>query len=115
MNQQDLSDTIDIDALPISRMAILSLITGIMGIFVLPVIASAIAVYTGYSARQETRSAPPRATGDGMATVGIFLGWMGTALTALAFCALVAYLVFSGQDPLTVLNEAINEVIKGGR
>ncbi len=46
-----------------SGLAVASLITGILGFTMLPIIGSIIAIVTGYSARKETRSAPPSASG----------------------------------------------------
>jgi len=76
--------------LPTSTLAIISLIAGLLG-FGMPIIASIIAIITGYLAWQETRAVPPRATGDGMATAGIIMGGIQIALGILAICC---YLVF---------------------
>jgi hypothetical protein len=62
--------------LPTSTMATISMIAGIAGFFMLPVIASIIAIITDNIARQETRANPPTASGDGMATAGIVMGWI---------------------------------------
>ena len=67
-------------ALPTSTMAIVSLISGILGFTLFPFIGSIIAIVTGMMARNETRSVPPAASGDGLATAGVIMGWVGVAL-----------------------------------
>jgi hypothetical protein len=79
-------------ALPTSGLAIASLVTGILG-FMGPVLFSIIALVTGYAARRETRGMPPNATGDGLATAGIIMGWIQIGLAAAAICVVVAFLL----------------------
>jgi hypothetical protein len=62
-------------ALPNSSMAIVSLIAGILGITLVP-INSIVALITGYMARKEIRGAQGP-EGDGMARLGLVLGWIG--------------------------------------
>ncbi|MBI5353354.1 MAG: DUF4190 domain-containing protein [Chloroflexi bacterium] len=90
MNQQDINYNI----LPTSTLAIISLIAGILGFTGLPILASIIAIWTGYAARNETRSIPPRASGDGMATAGIVMGWIQIGLAVIGICCFIAYFVF---------------------
>ena len=80
--------------LPSSTMAIVSLIAGIAGFSFLPLIGSIVALVTGYAARKETRSIPPTASGDGMATAGIVMGWIGIGLAVVSLCCFVLYFVF---------------------
>jgi hypothetical protein len=80
-------------ALPTSGLAIASLATGILGFTIAPLICSIIAIFTGYSARKETRAVPPRAGGDGMATAGIIMGYVQLGLAVIGLCCLLAYLV----------------------
>ena len=80
--------------LPTSTMAIVSLIAGIAGFTMFPLIGSIVAIWTGYEARKETRSVPPRAAGDGMATAGIVMGWIQVGLTVVGICCFIAYFVF---------------------
>ena len=80
--------------LPTSTLATISLIAGILGFLGFPIIASIVALWTGYAARNETRSVPPRASGDGMATAGIVMGWIQIGLAVVAICCFIAYFVF---------------------
>ena len=80
--------------LPTSSLATISLVTGILGFTFLPLIASVIALITGYAARKETRAVPPQASGDGLATAGIVMGWIQVGLAVVGFCCFVAYAVF---------------------
>lgn len=94
MDQQNLPETSDYNVLPSSTLAIVSLIAGILGFTFVPVIGAVVALITGYMARSETRSIPPKASGDGMATAGIILGWIQMGLIVVGICCLVVYLVF---------------------
>jgi uncharacterized protein DUF4190 len=80
--------------LPSSSLATLSMVMGILGFTFLPLIATVIALITGYAARKETRSVPPRASGDGMATAGIIMGWIQVGLAAVVFVCVAVYMVF---------------------
>jgi hypothetical protein len=65
-----------------SGYAIASLILGIAGFFVFPIVPSILAVVFGQKARKELRR-DPTLGGEGLATGGIVLGWVGLALTAI--------------------------------
>jgi len=45
-------------------------------------------------ARQETRAVPPKASGDGMATAGIVMGWIQIGLAVIGVCCVIAYFGF---------------------
>jgi len=80
--------------LPTSTLAVISLVAGILGFSILPVIATAVALITGYMARKETRAVPPTASGDGMATAGIIMGYIQVGLIVIGICCFIAYFVF---------------------
>jgi hypothetical protein len=65
-----------------SGLAIASLACGIAGFVVAPVLASIAAIVLGSMARDELRR-DPTLGGEGMATAGLVLGWLGIALPAL--------------------------------
>jgi hypothetical protein len=75
-----------------SGYAIASLILGIAGFFVFPVVPSILAIVFGLKAREELRR-NPAVGGEGLATAGIVLGWVGIALTAIGLLFLLLFLV----------------------
>ena len=79
--------------LPTSTLALVSLISGILGFTLLPLIGSIVAVITGMMARGETRGSPPTASGDGLATAGIIMGWIGIALNVCGLCLFISFLI----------------------
>ena len=91
MNQ---SDPFKYNILPTSTMAVVSLVAAILGFSALPLIGGIVALITGYAARKETRSTPPTASGDGLATAGIVMGWIQLVLAVVSICCFIAYFVF---------------------
>jgi len=78
-----------------SATAIVSLVFGILSWFALPLVGAVVAVVTGHVARAELRrAAPGELEGDGLAVVGLVLGWTNLAVVLLAL-ALVLF-VFGG-------------------
>lgn len=94
MEQQNVPQNMNYPILPTSTMATVSMIAGILGFSLFPLIGSIIAIWTGYEARKETRSVPPRASGDGMATAGIVMGWIQIGMIIVSICCAIAYFVF---------------------
>jgi len=94
MDQQNLPPIIDAEVLPTSTLAIVSLVSAILGFTFVPIVGTIVALITGYMARSETRSIPPRASGDGMATAGIIMGWVQVALLVIGVCCAIVYFVF---------------------
>ena len=79
---------------PTSSMALISLIAGILGLTFIPIIGSIVAVITGPMARKEIRESAGGLSGDGLATAGIILGWIGVGLTILGICGVgLAFLI----------------------
>lgn len=71
---------------PNSTMALLSLIAGILGLTLLPILGSIAAVILGYLGRNEIRDSGGALGGDGMATAGLVLGWIGVGLAVIGCC-----------------------------
>ncbi len=71
---------------PNNTMAVISLIAGLLGLSFLPTIGSIAALITGYMAKNEIRASGGSQGGDGMATAGIILGWIGIGLTVVGLC-----------------------------
>ncbi|GJQ37443.1 MAG: membrane protein [Anaerolineaceae bacterium] len=94
MNQQNYTPNTGYPMLPTSTLAIVSLVSGILSFVMLPVIGAIVAIWTGYEARKETRSNPPKAGGDGLATAGIVLGWVHAGLIVVSLCCAILYFGF---------------------
>ncbi len=69
-----------------NTMAILSLIAGIAGLSVLPFIGSIVAVILGPIAKRDIAASGGAQGGEGLATAGTILGWVGIGLTVLGVC-----------------------------
>jgi hypothetical protein len=63
-------------------MAVASLVLGIFGLVGCPLVASIVAVILGTQARTKIRQ-DPSLEGDGLARVGVILGWIGIDIAAL--------------------------------
>ena len=79
---------------PTNGMAVASLILGIAGLTVVPTIGSVLALILGYMAKRDIRQRPAETTGEGLATAGIVMGWIGVVLTVLVVCGIVAFFGF---------------------
>jgi hypothetical protein len=79
-----------------SGKAITSLVLGIGGFVIFPVVLSILAIVFGRSAKREIAERPGLG-GAGLATAGIVLGWIGVALVVLA-ALLIALLVVVGTS-----------------
>lgn len=78
-----------------STLAIVSLVTGILSWFLLPIIGAVIAVITGHMARNEIRRSNGMLAGDGMAVAGLILGYLHLALVLIGICV-VGLLILLG-------------------
>jgi hypothetical protein len=94
MDQQNVPQNTNADVLPSSTLAIVSLVSAILGFTFVPVIGTIVALITGYMARNETRAIPPKVSGDGLATAGIIMGWIQVGLLVIGVCCTIAYFVF---------------------
>lgn len=90
-----------------STFAIISLVAGILGWTLLPLLGSVGAIITGHMARGEIRKSAGAIDGDGFAIAGLVLGW-GSVIVAIlsvllvvvffgGIAALLAWLGLSGQ------------------
>jgi hypothetical protein len=68
---------------PTSGLAIASLVLGIGGVTILPLLGSIVAIVLGYMARNDIRRRPGEVTGEGLALAGIVLGWISVGLAVL--------------------------------
>lgn len=75
-----------------NNLAVVSLVMSILSFVVLPVIGSIVGLVLGYQARREIRQSQGQQSGEGLATAGIIIGWVGIGLTVLVilgFCLIV--------------------------
>lgn len=79
--------------IPNSNMAIISLVSGILAWIVVPFIAALIAIVTGHMARNEIRQSGGRLAGEGMAVIGMVLGYAQMALFGIGACFLLFFIV----------------------
>ena len=75
-----------------SVLAVVSLVSGILGWSLLPFLGSLAAIVPGHLARREIR-ANPALGGDSLAVVGLVLGWVSVAAWILG---ILAFLMFFG-------------------
>lgn len=78
---------------PTSGLAVASLVGGILGWTLMPIIGSLVGIICGHMARAEIRR-DPRIEGDGMAVAGLVLGWVSIALSVLTLLAII--FIFGG-------------------
>ena len=88
-----------------SNLAIISLVSGILGWTFLPFVASLVAIVTGHMARAEIRRSAGTVQGDGMAMAGLVLGYSmviisltGLMLIVLFFGGLAVFLGYLGMN-----------------
>jgi hypothetical protein len=72
-----------------STMAVISLIGGIAGWTVLPFLGSIAAIIFGHIAKSEIKKSAGTVGGNGMATVGLSMGYLSIALGVCLICVLV--------------------------
>ena len=78
-------------------LAVASMVLGIVGIVVVPLIGSILALVFGYQAHGQIRDSHGRQSGGGYATAGIVLGWVGIALGILMIIAFVSLFSVASQ------------------
>ena len=74
-----------------------SLVLGILGLVLCPLICSVLALVFGYKARREIDASGGRVSGRGMATAGVVLGWIGVAIW-VAFLLLIIIGLAAGDS-----------------
>ena len=79
-------------ARPTSALAIASVVFGVLGWSLLPVIGGIAAILFGHMARSEIRREAGTMDGDGLAVVGLVLGYASVLLAALALLAIFLFL-----------------------
>lgn len=77
-------------------MAIVSLIFSILGLTCLPLIGSIVAVITGSMAKKTIAASGGTLGGEGLAKIGVILGWIGIILGILFIIGIIIFAVFVG-------------------
>jgi hypothetical protein len=77
-----------------STLAIISLVSGLLGWTLVPFLGSVAAIITGHMARAEIRREAETTEGDGLAIAGLVLGWGMVAMTVLVVAMI--FLFFGG-------------------
>ncbi|PKQ26817.1 MAG: hypothetical protein CVT64_03790 [Actinobacteria bacterium HGW-Actinobacteria-4] len=77
---------------PTNVLAIVSMITSILGVIMLPIIASIAGIIMGHIAKKQIAQTGEQ--GEGMAKAGLIVGYAGLVLWGLFFLAYIAFFVF---------------------
>lgn len=72
---------------PNSNLAVISLVSGIVAWVLIPLLGAIVAVISGHMARSEIRRSGGTLAGEGLAMIGLVLGYAQLVLTVLAICA----------------------------
>ena len=83
-----------------SATALISLIAGIASWFLVPVLGAIVAVIAGHMAKKDIRNSMGRITGDGMATIGLVLGYLHLGLVVVGGCVVAILLILGVSIPL---------------
>ena len=75
-----------------------SLILGICGLLICSLICSPLAIMYGKRARRSIAASGGRLGGDGQATAGIVLGWIGIGLLALGLVAVILLVIIGAAS-----------------
>ena len=76
-----------------NTLAVISLVSGILGWTLLPWLGSIVAIITGHMARAELRRNPETQEGDGLAIGGLVLGW---AMVVMSIVGILMVILFLG-------------------
>jgi hypothetical protein len=99
--------------LPTNTMAIISLAAGILSWFAIPVLGAVAAIITGHMARGQIKASHGTEGGDGLAIVGLILGYVHMIVICTGF---LVFLLFFGSiiglSGCAILSEAAGEISK---
>ncbi len=85
---------------PNSTLAMVSMISGIVGWVLAPLLGSLVAIITGHMAKREINESMGRLGGDGMATAGLVLGYLQIVPSVLCICVIVVMLAMGMSVPI---------------
>ncbi len=106
MSQEPVYQQAPPPAAPTNSMALTSLIAGIVGWTVAPLLGSLVAIITGHMAKKELKERMGRESGDGMATAGLVMGYLQLIPSVLCACIVLVMLAMGMSIPIldSVLN-----------
>ena len=79
---------------PNSTTAIISLVAGILGLSLVPGLGSIVALITGNMAKKEIAASGGTLGGEGMANIGVVLGWIGVVIGIGTICCIGISFIF---------------------
>jgi hypothetical protein len=79
-------------AAPTNTLAMVSLVSGILGWVLIPILASIVAIVTGHMARTQIKQSMGAEGGDGLAIAGLILGYSSVVLNCLAILVVLLLL-----------------------
>jgi len=85
---------------PNSTLATISMIAGILGWTIAPLLGSLAAIITGHMAKREIRDSMGQLGGDGMATAGLVMGYLALIPAVLCICVIVIMLAMGLSIPV---------------
>jgi hypothetical protein len=80
---------------PINTLAIVSLVSAILGWSLVPFIGSVVAVITGHMARREISNSLGAQGGDGLAIAGLIIGYVNLVMYCIS--SVIFVLIFGGM------------------
>ena len=92
-----------------STLAVVSLVAGILSWILIPIIGAIIAVVTGHKAKNEIRASGGQLGGNGMATIGLVLGYANFVLICIPACV-IGILVLLGPSVGNVFSNIIMNI-----
>lgn len=87
-------------AIPNSTLATISMIAGILGWTIAPLLGSLAAVITGHMAKREIRESLGQLGGDGMATAGLVMGYLQLIPSVLCICIVLIMVLMGVSIPV---------------
>jgi hypothetical protein len=85
---------------PNSTLATISMIAGILGWTIAPLLGSLAAIITGHMAKREIRESVGQLAGDGMATAGLVLGYLQLIPSVLCICIVLIMVAMGVSIPV---------------
>ena len=80
-----------------SSLAVASLVTGILGWTIVPLLGSIAAIITGHLAKKEINESQGTLSGDSMATAGLIMGYVQLGFVVIAAIVAIILMVIAGS------------------